>query len=193
MRVVHKKSTCLSFEADNLGRNVRKPFVCWSRILDRMDDDLSSEPFAHRSLAWQVDLTRRCLWHMMRLNETHHLSWCIADPVHVNNDFQLDYSAWCCSFQIWISNLLMFSLYFPFHFAETTAFLREPFWFCQRRRDLSIRGCRKIGDFEGFLVWARILLETLLSLSMLKSIGICWTDENLLLQLRKEKKVRIIY
>lgn len=88
-------STCLSSAKDNSGRSARTLFASSLRIRDHKDDGSSSELFERRNPASLSDLTKRCLWRMMRLSETHRLSWCIADPAHVNNDFQLDYSAWC--------------------------------------------------------------------------------------------------
>lgn len=93
--VGHMTNTCLSFAADNLGRSVRRRSACSPASRDRRDDDSSSAQFERRNLALSSGWMRPCRWHMTRWNETRRLSWCIADPAHVNNDFQLDYSAWC--------------------------------------------------------------------------------------------------
>lgn len=92
--VDHTTSTLTFFATDNSDHNARKPSASSPGSRGRRGDDSSSEPFARRNLALLSDLTRRNLWHMTRWSETRRLSWCIANLVHVNNDFQLDYSAW---------------------------------------------------------------------------------------------------
>lgn len=88
-------STCLSFARDSSGRSVRRRSACSPASRGRRDDDSSSAQFERRNLALSSGWMRPCRWHMTRWNETRRLSLCIADPAHVNNDFQLDYSAWC--------------------------------------------------------------------------------------------------
>lgn len=94
-RVGHMTNTCLSFARDSSGRIVQRRSACSPASRGRRDDDSSNAQFERRNLALSSGWMRQCRWHKTRWNEIRRLSWCIADPAHVNNDFQLDYSAWC--------------------------------------------------------------------------------------------------
>lgn len=95
MTAGHMTNTCLSSATDSSGRSVRRRSACSRANPDRRGDGSSSAQFERRNLALPNGWMRPCRWHMTRWNEIRRLSWCIADPAHVNNDFQLDYSAWC--------------------------------------------------------------------------------------------------
>lgn len=126
MTVGHMTNTCLSFARDSSDRSVRKRSACSPTSQGRRGDDLSSAQFERRNLASSNGWTRPCRWHMTRWNEIRRLSWCIADPAHVNNDFQLDYSAWC-SCEISMLNRLLLLLDSLFRSLRAKSFLRRLF------------------------------------------------------------------